>query len=63
MKIKKGWKRHTAQAYTYIIEYCIPPDYETKLNVELTGTYAFVRHNALNMASSGHCIILEIRKK
>lgn len=61
--IKKSWKRHTQQQKTYIIEYCIPPDYKTIHKVEKTGMYAYVRSNALNMASSGYCIIMDIKEK
>ncbi len=63
MKIKKSWKRHTQQTKTYEICYCIPPDYETIYKVEKTGTYAYVRSCALTMASSGHCIIMDIKEK
>jgi hypothetical protein len=63
MKVKKSWKRHSAQVKTYVIKYCIPPDYETELTLEKTGTYSFVRYCALSMTSSGHCIILDISEK
>lgn len=63
MITKKSWKRHSAQEKTYIIEYCIPPDYKTKFTIEKTGTYAYVRSCGLSMASSGHCIILDIKEK
>ena len=63
MKIKRSWKRHSQQQKTYEICYCIPPDYKTIHKVEKTGTYAYVRSCALNMASSGYCIIMEIKEK
>lgn len=59
---RRGWRRQSAQQIPYIIEYCIPPDYETLHQVQKTGTYAYVRHCALLMAGSGNCIILDIRK-
>ena len=62
-QIRKAWKRHTAKCDTYVIVYCIPPEYEVEYTVEKTGTYAYVRSCALTMASSGHCIILDIRVK
>lgn len=62
-RVKKSWKRHTQQTKTYVIEYCIPPEYETIHKVEKTGTYAYVRSCALNMASSGYCIIMDVKQK
>lgn len=63
MKVKKAFKKYEATIKTYVIKYCIPPDYETEYSVEKTGIYGYVRGCALNMAASGNCIILGIDEK
>lgn len=63
MKVKKAVVKFRAVKKTYIIKYCIPPDYKTEFTVERTGVYGYVRGCALNMAASGNCIILGIDEK
>lgn len=56
-------KFNQKQVKTYIIEYCMAPDYEKKHFVEKTAPYLGARHAARILMASGQCIILDIRVK
>ena len=61
-KTKSGWRSKSQPEKTYVIKYCIPPDYEHVHTIEKTGKYTYVRFIALSCLGS-NAVILGIDEK
>lgn len=61
-KTKVGWRSKSQPELTYVIKYCIPPDYETVLTMEKTGKYTYVRYIVMKCLGS-NAVIFGIDEK